>query len=265
VAGSTYDIQVINDCGGAGFSKQITVPTGAVYSGSFVYDASIYSICGDTPATLYSNQPFAIGVIMYTDPGLTTPLTGFNFIAGSDGEIFTINSANGTVIADTLSNCATGTPGDYIFGNSLVTICGSGLGATYYTDGPFAVGGVMYNDSGLTSPVTGFSYVVRGANGHIYNVNSGTGAVISDTGTTCGSYGRKAVVSNSGSITCTDPFTVYFTNVPFGVGAFMYTDAALTTPVTGFLFVLDTFTGNVYNLNSVTGQVGSVSGPCDAP
>lgn len=264
VAGSTYDVQVVNDCGGAGFSKQITVPTGSVYSGAFIFHASIYSVCAAAATTLYSSSPFAIGVIMYQNPGLTVPLTGSNFIAGTDGEIFTIDSATGEVLADTGSNCATGTPGTYILGNSTVTICGSGTGTTYYTNGAFAVGGILYTDSGLTSPATGFSFVVRGSNGHIYNLNSATGQIGSDTGITCGSFGRKLVLSNLDNISCVDPFTVYYSNVPFGVGAFLYTNPGLTTPVTGFLFVLDSLTGNVYNLNSVTGQVGSLDTTCSA-
>lgn len=264
-AGSTYDVQVINDCGGVGFSKQITVPTGAVYSGAFIFGNVIYTVCSNVATTLYSSSPFAIGVTMYTNPGLTIPLTGYTYIVASGGEIYTINSSTGVVLADTGSNCSTGTPGTYILGNSTVTICGSGTGATYYTNGAFAVGGILYNDSGLTSPVTGFSYVVRGSNGHIYNLNSSTGAIGSDTGLTCGSYGRKLVLSNSSLITCGTPFTVYYTNIPFGVGAFIYTDAALTTPATGFLFVDDSLTGNIYNLNSVTAQVGSLATTCTPP
>lgn len=264
VAGETYDVQVINDCGGVGFSKQITVPSGAIYSGSFIFDTSIYNICGNSATTLYSSSPFAIGVFMFSNAGLTIPFTGQNFIAGSDGEIFAISPSTGEVLSDTGSSCSNGTAGVFGFSNSTITICAANLG-TYYTNGAFGVGKTMYQDSGLTNPVVGSSYVVSGANAHIYNVNSLTGAVLSDTGLTCSVYPSKNVLSNSSLILCNAAFTTYYTPAPFNVGVTLYSDNGLTTPVTGFLFVLHSLTGDIYNLNSVSGVVGSVATTCTPP
>jgi hypothetical protein len=123
----------------------------------------------------------------------------------------------------------------------------------------------MFRDSGLTDPVTGSSYVVSGANAHIYNVNSLTGAVTSDTGLTCSVYPSKNVLSNSSLILCNASFTIYYTPAPFAVGVTLFTDNALTTPVTGFSYVLHSLTGVVYTLNPVSGIIGAVAGDCTPP
>lgn len=183
--GTTYDVNISNNCGGAGFTKQQTTPTGSVYSGTFLLDAIIYTICGASPTTLYSNQPFAIGVQMFTDIGLTTPVMGFNYITTSGQNIFVINSGTGVVTTDTGSACTSGTAGSYLLGNSTATICASGS-VTRYTNGAFAVGKVIYTDSALTSPQTGFSFVVFGS--VIYTMNSTTGAVTGTTGLSCINY-----------------------------------------------------------------------------
>ena len=184
-AGTTYDVQVINNCGGLGFIGQITMPTGTVYTGSYLYDTVIYNVCGDTPHTLYSSAPFATGVVLYTNIGLTTPLTGYTYVAAvSTGLIYNINSSTGVIGTSTGSSCTSGTSGTYQLGNSTGTICSSGT-VTLYTNGAFSVGGTLYNDSGLTSPVTGYSYVVNTSSNHIYNLNSTTGIIGADAGITC--------------------------------------------------------------------------------
>jgi hypothetical protein len=180
--GTTYDIWITNNCGGAGFVSQITTPTSTVYSGNFQLDTVIYNICGNATVPLYSSSPFAPGVTMYSDIGLTTPITGYDFIADSSGNIFQINNATGVVGVDTGSDCTTGTSGLYILGNDTGTIC-DGSVDTLYTDGAFAVGGTLYSDVSLTLPVTGFAYVVSG--GIIYNLNSITGQIGSSTGLSC--------------------------------------------------------------------------------
>lgn len=184
--GTIYDVFINNNCGGAGFVGQITVPTSTVYSGDFLLDNIIYNICGETPVTLYSSAPFATGVTMYSDAGLTVPVTGYTFISStSGGNIFAINTGTGVVGSDTGSACNTGTSGSYILGNDTSTICSGGT-VTLYTNGAFGIGSVLYQDVSLTTPQTGFSYVVNLDNNHIYNVNTSTGAVLSDTGLNCG-------------------------------------------------------------------------------
>lgn len=183
--GTTYDVNITNNCGGVGFTQQITTPTGTVYSGSFLLSAQVYTICGNGPTTLYSNAPFAPGVAMYTDIGLTTLVTGFNFIASSgDGEIFAIGTGTGIVGATTGTSCTSGTAGSYRLDNSTATIC-AGSPVTLYTNGAFAVGKVLYTDSALTTPQTGYSYVADNSTGQVYNLNNATGAVGAATGLSC--------------------------------------------------------------------------------
>lgn len=180
--GTTYDIYIQNNCGGAGFTKQVTTPTGSVYSGSYLLDTVLYTICGGSTVTLYSSQPFTTGTTMYTDIGLTIPVTGYGYVTIVGSNIFTINVSTGVVESDTGSACATGTAGSYLLDNSTGTICSSSV-VTLYTNGAFAIGKVIYTDSALSNPQTGFSYVVN--SGTIYTVNSGTGAVTGTTGLNC--------------------------------------------------------------------------------
>jgi hypothetical protein len=183
-SGTTYDVFITNSCGGAGFITQISTPTTTIYSGSFRLDNIIYNICGESPVTLYSINPFATGVTMYSDIGLTTPVTGFTFIANQAGNIFGINTSTGVVGSDTGNSCTSGTAGTYILGNDSGTIC-TNSSTTLYTSGVFGIGGTLYYDSGLTTPVTGFSFVVNTSNNHIYNLNSSNGVIGADTGLTC--------------------------------------------------------------------------------
>lgn len=183
-AGITYDVWISNSCGGTGFVGQVTAPTGTVYSAPYRVDTVLANICTDSPITLYSSTPFGSTVIMYTDIALSTPATGYNYIAPVSGEVFNINPSNGQVGSDTGSNCGSGTAGTYILGNNLGTIC-SGSPVTLYTPGAFGVGVILYLDAALTTPVTGNAYVVQNSNNHIFNLNSSTGLIGSDTGSMC--------------------------------------------------------------------------------
>lgn len=193
-AGTTYDVWIQNNCGGAGFVKQITTPTGSVYPAAYFLDNIIYDICGAGTTTLYSSQPFGVGVFMFTDIGMTIPVTGYTFITIAGQNIFTISSGTGQVLSDTGSACSTGTAGSYQLGNSTATICASSP-VTLYTSGAFAVGKILYTDAALTTPQTGFSYVVYAST--IYNVNSITGAVTSTTGLNCINYYLNAALNMS--------------------------------------------------------------------
>jgi hypothetical protein len=183
--GVTYDVSVGPNCGGTPFVSQVTVQPGGVLSGNYLLDNVIYAICGDSPVILYSNVPFATGTTMYTNSGLTTPVTGYTLIANTlTGAIYNINSSTGVVGTATGSNCTSGTAGTYILGNNSGTICSGGT-QTLYTNGAFGVGQVLYYDSALSTPVTGFAYVVQSVSSEIFNLNSSTGVVGSYTGLSC--------------------------------------------------------------------------------
>ena len=259
VQGETYDIKIVNNCGGEGFVKQITVPTGTAYTGSYLVDNILYLICGNSPVTYYTNAPFAVGVVVYTNIGMTIPLTGYAYISDSSGKIYSISSSTGQVTADTGSSCSNGVAGVYYLGNNTGTICGSSSSDTvYYTNGAFVVGGTLYQDAALTTPVTGYSYVVNTANNHIYNLNSVTGVIGADTTLSCGAYSKSFKLNNVGD--CSGATITLYSAAPFGVGVTMYTDASLTILASGYLYIYDIANDLIYNFGAGTAVVGSSTG-----
>lgn len=202
--GQTYDVQIVNNCGGFGFTNQITVPTSSIYSGSYYLENSLYLICGASPVTLYSSAPFGAGITMYSDIGLTTPVTGYAYVTTNGANIFNLNTSTGVVGADTGNACSVGTAATYILGNNTGTIC-TLTPQTLYTNGAFAVGGILYLDAALTTPVTGYSYVVvvTGALvnvNNIYNLNSITGQIGVATGLSCNfAVGELSILGCVGS------------------------------------------------------------------
>lgn len=259
-AGVTYDVQVVNSCGGSGAVQQITVPTGTAYSGSYLLENMLYLICGASPVTLYTGSPFAVGVTVYTDSGLTTTLTGYSYIADNNtGAIYTINPSTGVITSDTGTSCNTGVANLIRLENSAISVCADeGLYGYAYTNGAFATGKTLYQDAALTTPLTGFSYVALASNDKIYNLNSITGVIGTDTGLICSVYAQSVALDNSNP--CSVGRTTVYTNANIAPGVVLYTDFGLTTPVTGYSLV--EFESIVYGLNSSTGVVGSISGAC---
>ncbi len=253
--GQTYNVKVLNNCGGAGFVQTITVPTSSIFSDSYLLDNSLYLICGNSPVTLYSGSSFGTGTIMYTDAGLTIPLTGYTYITlASGGDIYQVNTSTGLVGTNTGSQCSSGTAAEYALGNNSGTICASPT-QTLYTNGAFAIGLVIYYDSALTTPVTGFDYLVNVTTLAIYNLNNASGVIGTATGSSCTSVSTSLKLSNSYDNICAQSNTTVYTNGVFGVSKTLYSDSGLTTPITGYIYVSDG--GAIYNLNTVTGVVGS--------
>jgi hypothetical protein len=254
--GVTYDVRIVNNCGGAGFTTQIAVPTSSIVTSNYLVDVSIYNICGTSPVQLYSSSPMATGVTIYTNAGLTTPLTGYNYIANSTtGAIFIINPSTGVVGSDTGLVCNSGTAASYTLGNNTGTIC-SASSNTLYTNGAFGVGKVLYIDSALTTPVTGYAYVVNSVTGIIYNLDSSTGLIGVSTGISCTSVSNTVSLASTTNSICATGTTTVYTDGAFGVGKVLYSDAALTTPISGYLYV--SRSGSIWNLNSTTGVVGTI-------
>lgn len=194
--GTTYDVQIVNNCGGTGFTNQITTPTGTVYTGNYLLDNIIYNICGHEAVTLYSSEPFAPGVTMYSDSGLTTHVSGYTLISSpSTGIIYNLNTSTGVVGGSTGANCSSGTAAGYILATSTGAAC-SNTPETLYTNGVFAVGKTLYVDSSLTTPVnSSFTYVLNQGNNTIYNLAS---AVIgSSTGLNCSTGSVHVAVDNT--------------------------------------------------------------------
>lgn len=211
-SGTQYDVFIQNGCGGLGFTTQITTPSNTAFSGSFLLDNIIYNICGDSTVILYSSSPFAPGVTMYTNIGLTSAVTGYLFIAPNTGAIYNLNNVTGVVGTSTGNACNTGVSGSYILGNNSGTVC-SGSPVTLYTNGGFTVGGIIYTDSSLTNPVIGFSYVVNKSNGHIYNLNNANGTIGTDTGLVCAGNSYITETGTTGN-SCQRTYSFKITGAP---------------------------------------------------
>lgn len=151
-------------------------------AGSYRTSVNVEDICPDIAQIYYTDIPFAVGAFVYLDAGLSTPLTGFNYIASGDS-IYNLDSLTGEVGADTGSDCDTGDSGLYVLGNDSGTIC-AGISETLYTSGAFAIGKTLYYDSSLLTNVTGFSFVLNISDLLIYDLDP-AGEILSATGLGC--------------------------------------------------------------------------------
>lgn len=200
------------------------------------------TICTQMLVTLYTSGPFAVGVTVYYDSALTTPVTDATYIVDvSTGHIYHLSGA-GVVGADTDSACGMGVPGSYALGNNSGTICAGDL-MTLYTTDPFAIGQILYYDSSLTMPVTGMAFVFRVDRNEIFNVNTGTGAVTSTTGLAC--TNNVLIVNNSAAYNITN-----------------------ITGLAGFTFVPDVAPAGTQSgkhtpsTSIITATVAGIDGPC---
>jgi hypothetical protein len=233
---------------------------GSGVAGTYKTGTTLTTVCSQTNTTLYTSGAFGAGKILYTDANLTTAKTGASFVVTvADNHIWTISNA-GVIGSDTGNICNSGTGATYIVGNTLGTVC-SGSAVTLYTSGAFAIGKVLYQDINLITIETGFVFVVQSSTNHVFNLNSSTGVVGSDTGTICGGgTGATYKLSNSLTSVCSAPSVTLYTNGSFNVGDTLYSDINLVIPETGFSFVVQVATNHIFNLNSTTGVVGSDTG-----
>jgi hypothetical protein len=172
--------------------------------------------------------------------------TGFTFVVTtSDSHAYNLNTSTGVIGADTGIICNSGTAGTYILGNNSGTVC-AGTPTTRYTSGSFAVSKILYTTNDLTTPVTGFTFVVF--NNEIYNLNTSTGQVTSDTTTNCTGTGTAGTykVGNTLATVCAAGNVTLYTDGAFAIGGILYTDIGLTTPETGFVYVVNTATNGIY-------------------
>lgn len=94
----------------------------------------------------------------------------------------------GSAFYSAFSSIATvsiGTPvaGTYTLGlTSTPAIC-SGTPGTFYTNGAFAIGDILYTDIGLSIPATGFNFVVF--NNSVYAIDPSSAIIGAATGSTC--------------------------------------------------------------------------------
>ena len=94
-----------------------------------------------------------------------------------------INTTTSTTTTTTVSFSADLFGAGFSSGSACSSL--GNLPLTLYFTGTFMVGTVLYTDYGLTSPLTGYSYIAWDGNSMVYNVNPATGQIISSTGITC--------------------------------------------------------------------------------
>ena len=151
----------------------------------------------------------------------------------------------------------------YLIDSALYNICGKDP-VTLFSGEPFGTGITMYEDVGLTTPLTGFLFIDYNGN-KIFNIDSGTGVVGAITAYSCVLYSFKALLGNNANTVCAaTPISVYTNSEVPTIGDILYTDAALSEIVEGFDFVVLDNSPVKYNIDSVTGEILSLQGTsCD--
>ena len=152
---------------------------------------------------------------------------------------------------------------------SAVAACTLYETVTYYnaslagTSGTVGIYDFVYSDAYGSTPLAAGFYLATGSivGGDDWFEVDSNGVVI-DSGT-CGPtvYAYTVRLGNNLAFICTEPTaTVWSTSVILTTGDTIYYDSALTTPVPGFAYVVDTPPGppDVYNLDpGGTGIIGS--------
>jgi len=150
--------------------------------------------------------------------------------------------------------------GSYLADYAVYNICGNDA-INLFSDIPFQNGAFMFTDLELTTAFTGSSFIADAGNGIIHAINSGTGEVGAATAYSCNQSNPNTVMlgNNTGTICCGTIETVYSSGIA-QVGSTLYTDEALSIPVTTYSYVFFVNDNIIYNLNSATGVIGADTG-----
>lgn len=231
------------------------------YSGSFQLAVNIEDICNADFQTLHMGEPFAVGVYVFTSSSFVFPVTGYNYIADINGDIYELNTSTGEVGILTGFECNSGISGLYKLAVDIGDVCNAET-QTLYSDVAFAEGAFMFYDSALSTPVTGFVYIVQVSTNNIYNIDSLTGEVGVDTTNDCGAGDQFQVDTNILTV-CRAIQQTFYPDAPFAPGVTMYTDSGLSTLLTSYDYIIQVSTSpDIYDIDSVTGVVGALAGTC---
>ena len=195
-SGAQYEVRFLEYGSTDAFVATITVPK-LLFGNNYLLDDVLYNICGNNAEFKYSNAKFATGVTMYDDILLTTPISETLISEPSGGDIYVV--AAGVIGASTGYGCFYWVAGLYVLGNST-SLCTGEPVVELYTDGEVTEtleGMVLYTDKELTTPVTGYDYVLEVATETIFNLNDTTGEVESETDECLGFYNVLIVNNNS--------------------------------------------------------------------
>lgn len=120
-----------------------------------------------------SNNPLCNNYIDLLIPNVTTTTTSSS----------TTTSSTSSTTTTTTTNSCIGVADNVRLGNNVGTVCDQPEVIRYTGGEEIAPGSIIYNDICLTSPVTGFSFIVDVDSGEIFNLNSINGQVGSFVGT----------------------------------------------------------------------------------
>ena len=176
------------------FASNQLVPKSAYASGavtSYSYTVklgtTLTNVCSATPITIYSeSSTWSTFMGLYQDAGLTTFITGFNYVVQSvNNDIYSIDynieTSDSYLGTDTGNNCTTAYGYTVRLSNDSGNVCTT-ITTFIYSDSPtFGAGITLYDSASLTTIITSFTFVVESSN--IYNLNSTTGAVGTFVGT----------------------------------------------------------------------------------
>jgi hypothetical protein len=258
--GVQYDVRLVNQCGSIEYIQSFTYQS-QIFANNCLIDNALYNICGNDPVTLFSGEPFASGVTMYEDVGLTTPLTGFLFIDYNGNSIFNINSGTGVVGSTTAYSCVLYSF-QVLLGNNAGTVCAATPITVYSNTTTPTIGDILYTDAALSEVVEGFDFVVLGDSLIKYNIDAVTGEILSLQGSSCNGYAAYYQVSKITSDIGTQTAIVLYSSTPFGKGAEMKTDDALSSAVTGFNYIKQVNGNVIRDISTTTGVVGCTSNEC---
>lgn len=129
-----------------------------------------------------------------------------------------------------------------------------------YTD--IVPGAVVYTDLELTTPLTGYSFIVSAA-GVIYALSSTTGEVGAVTGGTCSIVGTALSVrygTDLGTV-CNESAATVYVNPAYEdiqTGITVYTDSGLTDVLDGYDYIVSE-AGEIFEIDDYTGVVGDTT------
>lgn len=141
----------------------------------------------------------------------------------------------------------------------MAAIC-SVISEDFFVESIVQIGAIIYTDVNLTIPLTGYGFFEYDANGRIYDLDPSTGEILDMTTGICnGGTAALYKTGNNLSDLCGTTATTYYTLGVFAIGDTVFTDIDMTIPLTGFDFIV-TADGNIYTIDSVTGEIIDATG-----
>lgn len=202
---------------------------------------------GGQSISLYSNVQTVNTTAISIPPGNSGQITVFGQSVCDESTGF-YSAASNQVTVDNNTG-TTPLPGQYTRSNNIDNICNEAP-IVLYTNGAFGIGSVLYQDSGLTTPMTGFIYVSLVSSKTIYTVSTTTGTVLTESGQSCNVIVANEVLTNN-----------YKINAVTGVTGFVLPGGGVpSTGVGPTYYGTRTGSGSLTITVNVTSNVGASGG-----